>query len=35
MTQAELPAEIVKLREAIEGRPNIAAYIKENRPNKS
>ncbi|UKZ88701.1 uncharacterized protein TrAFT101_004444 [Trichoderma asperellum] len=32
---AELPAEIVKLREAIEGRPNIAAYIKENRPNKA
>lgn len=28
---AELPAELVKLREAIEARPNIAAYIKGNR----
>ncbi|KAL6909171.1 glutathione S-transferase [Trichoderma evansii] len=32
---AELPAEIVTLREAIEARPNIAAYIQENRHKKA
>ncbi|KAL7920958.1 glutathione S-transferase [Trichoderma austrokoningii] len=32
---AKLPAEIVRLREAIEARPNIAAYIKDNLPKKA